>query len=204
MPNDTTSVAEPYLPFPIDFAPLELREHGLREAHSAPFVAIRRADDSVCCLGRRAPAEAWADDAYPLIEWARSGRAYASMILDCDSDQAVSVVFDSLGCLGPLPQPNVVVVRRKSGHAQAAWTLDTPVGRGRHMRRKPIRWLARISEYFHWRTGADSGFRGVLSSQPLRSDYRAHWGRRDPYELRELPNTPVSYTHLTLPTTPYV
>ena len=79
-----------------------------------------------------------------------------------------------------------MAVRERSGHALAVWGLASPVTRGSNARRGPRRSLGRVAEYLAWATGADPGYVGVLAANPEHTDYRSHYGRRDPYELREL------------------
>ena len=169
---------------PIDFAPPVVREHGLVEAHTAPLVGVRLRDDGVRSLGRRSPEEAWG---YPLLEWSRSGRATTVLALDCDSDKSIGVVLDALRDVdAPIARPSLVVERKRSGHVLACWCLETPVGRGPHARRAPLSFLGRVSEYYSAVADADPGFVSVLCANPVHSDYRAYWGARDPYSLRDL------------------
>ena len=54
-----------------------------------------------------------------------------------------------------------------------------------------MRLLARISEFYRHALGADPGYNGVLTHNPMRSAHRhggflTHWGRKQPYSLGEL------------------
>ena len=54
-----------------------------------------------------------------------------------------------------------------------------------------MRLLARISEFYRQALGADLGYNGVLTHNPMRSAHRhgeflTHWGRKQPYSLGEL------------------
>ena len=87
---------------------------------------------------------------------------------------------------GDLPTPNVYATRKASGHAQAFWLLDRPVHRGEHARAKPLQYLGRIAEYFRASLGADAGYTGVLSSNPVHKDYTTSYPRDEPYALGDL------------------
>lgn len=164
-------------------APEPIQER-IRAAHVRPLVGLRTASDEVICIGRRAPSQAWS---YPILEWLRAGHAQAAIGLDLDDPAGVGLALDALRDTGAkLPQPSVVAVREASGHALAVWGLASPVARGPKARQGPRRFLGRVAEYLAWETGADAGFVGVLAANPEHPDYRAFYGRRDPYELREL------------------
>ena len=81
---------------PLDFAPVELRAHGLRDAHSFPLVGSRTAE-GVRSWRMPASPQTWG---YPLVEWSRTGNSYAALGFDCDSREAVELgggVCDGLG-----------------------------------------------------------------------------------------------------------
>ena len=87
---------------------------------------------------------------------------------------------------GDLPTPNVYATRTASGHAPVFYLLDRPVHRGEHARAKPLAYLARVAEFYRASLGADSGYRGVLSSNPTHADYATSYPRADPYALDDL------------------
>ena len=131
---------------------------------------------------RTSPARAWA---YPLVEWSRTGNSYAALGFDCDSREAVERAATS--CMGSgLPTPNVYATRTASGHAQVFYLLDRPVHRGEHARVKPLQYLARVSEFYRATFGADTGYTGVLSSNPIHGDYQTSYPRTEPYALNDL------------------
>ena len=66
------------------------------------------------------------------------------------------------------------------------YLLDRPVHRGEHARAKPLRYLGRVSEYFRATLGADCGYTGVLSSNPVHDDYQTSYPRTEPYTLDQL------------------
>ena len=167
---------------PLDFAPVELRAHGLRDAHSFPLVGSRTAE-GVRSWRMAASPQTWA---YPLVEWSRTGNSFAALGFDCDTREAVERAAAS--CMGAwdLPTPNVYATRTASGHAQVFYLLDRPVHRGEHARAKPLRYLGRVSEYFRATLGADCGYTGVLSSNPVHDDYQTSYPRTEPYTLDQL------------------
>ena len=163
------------------FTPSELRGCGLRDAHTHPLVGKRTA--ASVRSWRSSPARAWA---WPLVEWARTGNSFAALGFDCDSREAVERAAASCMGAGDLPTPNVVATRAASGHSQIFYLLDRPVHRGEHARARPLQYLARVSEFYRASLGADSGFTGVLSSNPIHDDYLTSYPRTDPYALVDL------------------
>ena len=87
---------------------------------------------------------------------------------------------------GDLPTPNVYATRTATGHAQIFYLLDRPVHRGDHARAKPLRLLARSSEYYRATFGSDTGYTSVLSSNPVHGNYQTSYPRSDPYTLADL------------------
>ena len=88
---------------------------------------------------------------------------------------------------GPLPPPNLTITRKASGHLHAAWTLRTPVHRGPAAQAKPVTLFGRVAEFYRASIGSDSGFVGVLSSNPVDVDhFETAWVRPAGYELRDL------------------
>ena len=164
---------------PLDFAPSELIAHGLRDAHSFPLVGTRTAE-GVRSWRMAASPQTWG---YPLVEWSRSGNSFAALGFDCDTREAVERAAASCMGAGDLPTPNVYATRTATGHAQIFYILDRPVHRGEHARAKPLTYLARVSEFYRATLGADTGYSGVLSSNPVHGDYQTSYPRAEPYAL---------------------
>ena len=175
-----TSTSEPLQP--LLFAPPELRDCGLRAAHPFPLVG-RRSPDGIESWRMPASERAWA---YPLIELTRAGSCFAGVGFDCDSREAIELAAASCMGAGDLPTPNICATRTASGHAQVFYLLDRPVHRGEHARVKPLQYLARVSEFYRATFGADAGYMGVLSSNPVHGDYRTSYPRTEPYTLDQL------------------
>ena len=152
----------PDLHQPLLFAPSELLACGLSDAHTHPLVGTRTRKG--VRSWRTSPARAWA---WPLVEWSRTGNSYAAIGFDCDSREAVERAAASCMGGGDLPTPNVYATRTATGHAQIFYLLDRPVHRGEHVRVKPLQYLARVAEFYRATLGADPGYTGVLSSNPI-------------------------------------
>ena len=136
------------------------------------------------CL-RVAPGDAWRY--YPSLEYARTGAVYAAVVLDVDDPMSF---FDARWS-GRVPKPNWSVKRRSTGHLHACYCLASPVYRGPDAAAKPLQTLARIEAWMVTTTGADAGYSGVLSHNPMRRhgkapDFATHWLRHAPYTLDEL------------------
>ena len=170
------TVAHPDNAFqPLLFAPSELLAVGLTDAHSRPLVSPREAGRWLGCTpGGRRRIKAWG---YPLLEWGRTATSTAALILDCDSREAIERGFAVTMGYGDLPRPSVTIQRKKSEHLQLAWMLRRPVHRYPGARSKPRQLLSRIAEFYAEHVGADAGFVGVLSSNPVHDDYRSDVAR---------------------------
>ena len=183
---------------PLLFAPSELLACGLRDAHTYPLVGWR---DEGGVKSKRLPAspEVWV---HPLVEWLRTSNSYAAIGFDCDSREAVERAAACCVGAGDLPAPNVCTRRKASDHYQVFYLLDRPVHRGDQARAKPLQFAARISEYYRATLGADTGYTGVLSSNPVHSDYQTTYPQTDPYTLGDLASViPKGWRLPVLPTT---
>ena len=193
MVEKTTAQSQPLL-----FAPDELLACGLRDAHSYPLVGWRTAE-GVKSLHLPASPMVWD---YSLVEWSRTGNSYAAIGFDCDSRESVERAAASCVGAGDLPTPNVYATRTASGHVQVFYLLTRPVHRGDQARAKPLQLAARISEYYRATLGADPGYTGVLSSNPVHADYLTSYPRADPYALEVLARAiPKGWRRPVLPTT---
>ena len=169
------------LPLGIDYAPDIVRRHGLRDAHIQPLVARHKGESF-----RVHARDAWG---YPSLEL-RAGNSWPAVTLDCDMPTVIESLH-SLRSKFPLPYPNMVVERRSNSHCHASWFLSRPVHRGEAARAAPMRKLARINEYYRHVLGADVGYNGCLTHNPLDEahepgEFRAHWGHKYGRSLDEL------------------
>ena len=171
----------PTLPMdmPIMRAPAKVRRHGLCDTHSRPLVGKRYPYGFKSW--RTSPERAWQK---PYLEL-RAANTFPALILDCDDpERAVLVLAD-----GGLPQPSWIVTSRESGHHHAVWTLECPVHRYPEAKPKPLALFRRTAEYYGSVIGADPGYSGVLTRNPMAAaDPRTvtTWGRKEAYGLTEL------------------
>ena len=172
----------------IDAAPPKVRRYGLRDAHVRPLVSCGKRGGVFGSSFRVAPAEAWD---YPSIEL-RAGNSWPVIILDCDGGDATLRLADAY-LSGRIAWPNWIVTRPSSGGSHGVWCLGKPVHRGERARQSPLKALARVSEYMAELVGADAGYVGVLTHNPMSrghrgsgAELRTTWGRHEPYELGEL------------------
>ena len=177
MPHPNTEGVQPLL-----FTPAELRACGLRDAHHNPLVGERTAVGGVRSW-RTSPASAWQ---YPLVELARTANSFCALVLDCDSPESTHLACAAAAGYSDLPQPNFVSMRPASGHVHAGWNLRTPVHRGDQARPRPLNMLGRIAEFYTESLKSDRGYVGVLSYNPVHSDYNTTFPRLEPFDLDEL------------------
>lgn len=171
---------------PLEAAPPKVRAHGLRDAHERPLVSRgKRRDGSFPGSFRVSPQDAWH---YPSLEL-RAGNSWPCLIQDCDGGEGTARLVEAY-MAGEAPTPNWIVTRYSSGGSHAVWNLAAPVHRGEAAREAPLRLFARVAERLAEVIGADAGYAGVLTHNPMAraqgNDLRTVWLERDPYELREI------------------
>ena len=166
---------------PLLFVPGVMLDHGLRDAHHHPLVGDRTADG--VRSWRTSPATAWS---HPLVEWARTANSYAALVFDCDTRESREIAHTIVAGYGPLPRPNVAIMREASEHLHLAWNLRTPVHRGAQARQRPLAALGRIAEFYAPTLHADAGYVGVLTYNPVHGDYLTEYPRAEPYDLADL------------------
>ena len=173
------------LTLPIDSAPPTVRQHGLQEAHSWPYVSHGKdAAGEFRPVFRRPAALAWA---YPELELGRTPNSLPCLLFDLDRAKAdwLCDVFAP-----DMPLPNWATTRRTNGHAHIVYTLARPVLTGAQARPTPQAWLARIGEYLAAKLQADAAYGSALAHNPMsrasRAQYQTEWLRKEPYSLAEL------------------
>ena len=182
-PRRKTTVRQRWLP--IDAAPLKVREHGLRDAHSRPLVSPGKRDG---VFGLSFRVDPWAAWLFPSLEL-RAANSYTCLILDLDgwgsyerAERAVRLT--KVGAL------NWAVENRRTGGVHGVWTLANPVHRADMALAAPLKKYGRISEYYAAALGADAGYTGVLTHNPMEDaqlpGFETHWLRPEPYTLDEL------------------
>ena len=173
------------LTLPIDTAPRKVRQHGLQEFGSFPYVSFGKRKDGSWSPTYRVPApQAWE---FPELELSRTPNSITAVLFDMDRDPT-----DWLPDLwqAHLPRPNWITWRKENMHAHIAYTLAKPVLTGDGAKPTPQRWLARIAEYYQRKLRADAGYAALLTHNPIgkasNGRYRTDWERREPYTLAEL------------------
>lgn len=87
---------------------------------------------------------------------------------------------------GGLPAPAWAAVSRDSGRAHLAWGLSAPVLTGDAARGRPLRYLAAVEHAFRTALGADEGYSGLITKNPLHPLWRVLVGPQKLWELGEL------------------
>ena len=86
-----------------------------------------------------------------------------------------------------LPPPSWIAQNRENGHAHYAYGLSAPVlVEGMEARQAPMRYLCAIESLMRARLGADAGFGGLITKNPLHPLWRTLRGPVMGYELAEL------------------
>ncbi len=100
------------------------------------------------------------------------------LVYDCD----YWGVLDHIG-QNHLPPPNLVVSNRKTGYAHVFYGLLAPVCTTETARRKPINLLAKIDYKLCDELEADKGYVGLISKNPLHTDWEVLEINPTPWEL---------------------
>ena len=162
-----------------------MRAHGLKEAHTFPLVSKGKQGGAHAGAFRVSAFEAWD---FPEIEL-RAGNSWPSLILDLDSQDALQEHYRRTECES-WPLGSWLVQRVSNGHTHLVYNLAVPVHRGELARERPLRELARISEYYAVALKADRGYTGILTHNPTSKGhgpgFKTLWLRKDPYSLGEL------------------
>ena len=166
------------LPLAIEDVPDIVRDHGLVETHSYPWASQ---GDPHWFVRRVPTAVAW--DRYAELEL-HSATARTALVLDCDTPP-LDYLTVALG--SHLRVPNWIC-SSPNGHAHVVYTLARPVLRTEDARRRPLKLLARIAEFYTEAYAADVGYVGVLTHNPVHSRYRdtTTWLRDQAWTLEEL------------------
>ena len=181
----------------IDGIPEVVKAHGLRAFHPRPLVSHGKGGGGFSSH-RVPPDQAWT---YPEIQLAHAGSAYAALALDCDRPGAAQDAILS----GAVPVPSWQVIRKSNGHRHVVYVLAEPVHRHDAARRGPLEYLGHIERYYIAALGADPGYRGILTHNPVHapggpeSPYVTRWGRGQPFTLDELADViPANWTPPTI------
>lgn len=103
------------------------------------------------------------------------------LIFDIDAPDAYLRFLDA-----NLPTPNWIAKNRKNGHCHICYALKTAVCKTENARMKPLRYLASIEYSYAKKLGADLRYTGVLTKNPLDTDWQTAFLSPLEYELAEL------------------
>ena len=170
---------------PLAHAPRKVRAHGLRDAHSWPYVSTGKRGSNHGPSFRVPACTAWD---YPELEL-RAANSYPVLVLDCDGRDGTARLIEATTA-GRVCVPNWTTTRHSSGGSHAVYCLAKPVHRGESARTAPLRRYARIAEYYAAVLGADRGYAGVLTHNPMSAAHgpglKTTWQNREPHTLDEL------------------
>jgi len=85
-----------------------------------------------------------------------------------------------------LPSPNFATINPANGHAHLVWGLSAPVLTTEAAREAPLRYLNSIRNAYTALTGADQGYTGLITKNPLHSHWRTLYGHGHLFDLPEL------------------
>ena len=137
--------------------------------------------------------------AYQEIEL-RTPNSFPALIFDVDTlpQDYLSIAFGVT-----VRPPNWIVSNPETGHAHIVYCFARPVLHGDGMRQKPLMWRQRIAEYYRMEYGADRGYAGVLTHNPVHPKWDTTWWRDEPWTLPELAEViPKGWRIPPKPTTP--
>ena len=171
------------------YTPQAVAEQGISSVHQWPYCSL---EDSHI-LGRFDSEYAWAT--FPKLEL-NPPHAYVSIILDCDS---IAGLDDAPGKPwwggNPTPTPSWMVINerprsttRRAGGIHCVYALEVPVARHNAAHTLPLAYLAHVADRLSHHLGADPGYQGLITRNPLRprEGCFTHWSRMLPYTLGEL------------------
>ena len=168
---------------PTNYIPQAVSEQGIQAIHQWPQCA----NEDSHIVGRFDSEYAWAN--FPKLEL-NPPHAYAAIILDVDAPA------DS-GWPGGKPSipPSWLVLNtrpatpeRRPGGLHVVYALEIPVARHDAAHTLPLSYLAHIADRLAYHLGADPGYVGCITRNPLHPGpgCLTHWARMLPYSLGEL------------------
>lgn len=104
-------------------------------------------------------------------------------VLDLDYESALSEILYSLD---GIPMPNFVAETPNSGRLHAFFELKTPIYTTDASRQKPIMLANAVYLRLQQLFGADVGYSGLISKNPIHDQWRTYSLRKKPYTLTEL------------------
>ena len=165
------------------YIPQAIASQGVSAVHPYPFCA---GEDSHI-LGRFDSEYAYAN--FPKLEL-NPPHAYAAIILDVDNPSDAGWPSGT-----PTPVPSWLVLNtrartptRRPGGLHVVYALEVPIARHDAAHTAPLSFLAHVADRLSHHLGADSGYTGLITRNPLNPgpECFTHWGRMFPYTLGEL------------------
>jgi hypothetical protein len=106
------------------------------------------------------------------------------LVFDIDRDNAAFAWQDAIG----LKAPHLAIINQENGHAHLWYKLASPVCRSEAGRLKPLEYLAAIQRTYTSLLGADPGYAGLVTKNPLHPAHGLLIFRplSKPYSLSEL------------------
>lgn len=104
--------------------------------------------------------------------------AVSTLVFDIDRPGA-AYAWEDAG----LPAPHWIAVNPKNNHCHLGYQLASPVCRTDAARARPLRYLAAIERVLARRLGADMGYAGLITKNPLHRDWTVIWNHHAPFTL---------------------
>ncbi len=102
----------------------------------------------------------------------------ACLVFDVDSPDGYEAWKEA-----GLPAPNWITFNVLNGHAHYGYYLAAPVARACAAKQKPLRYLAAIEHVLAKRLGADMGYAGLITKNPVHGDWWTIWHHSEPFSL---------------------
>lgn len=139
----------------------------------------------------RLPKKPYCTNALGVLSIRDKTRALKHAYLQHDSPDAVSTLIFDIDRPGAayawedarLPAPHWIAVNPENNHAHLAYQLASPVCRTDAARALPLRYLAAIERVLANKLGADEGYVGLITKNPLHDSWLTIWHSHEPYTL---------------------
>lgn len=102
----------------------------------------------------------------------------ACLVFDVDSSDGYEAWKDA-----GLPAPNWITFNPKNSHAHYGYYLEAVVARTCAAKQKPLRYLAAIEHVLAKRLGADMGYAGLITKNPVHGDWWTIWHHCETFSL---------------------
>ena len=104
------------------------------------------------------------------------------LMFDVDRRTSPEQITDDLN----LPAPNLFIQNPQNGHAHVLYSLDVAVHHNESSSRHAIRFAAAVDCALSSAMGADAGYVGLITKNPVHERWRTYQGSAMPYSLGEL------------------